>query len=63
MILEIKIWKSLEVVGDKLPPFQAFSLTKIDETHAVIFGGYTPSKGCLDDTYVLEYKETKMVGN
>ena len=35
------------------PPPSHFSLTMIDEEHAVMFGGYSPGSGWSADVYVL----------
>ena len=39
--------------GSGPPPCSGFSLTMIDEEHAVMFGGFSPASGWSDDVYVL----------
>ena len=39
--------------GSRPPPCAYFSLTMIDEEHAVMFGGWSPGSGCSTDVYVL----------
>ena len=39
--------------GSRPPPCAYFSLTMIDEEHAVMFGGYSLGSGRSADVYVL----------
>ena len=39
--------------GSRPPPCSGFSLTMIDEEHAVMFGGYSPGPGYSTGVYVL----------
>ena len=44
--------------GSKPPPCSNFSLTMIDEEHAVMFGGYCPDSECSADIFVLHMPTT-----
>ena len=46
-------WSSPSVKGSRPPPCCAFSLTMIDEEHAVMFGGFSLALGYSADVYVL----------
>ena len=39
--------------GSRPPPCSYFSLTMIDEEHAVMFGGYSGGSGYSADVYIL----------
>ena len=41
-IISIDHWNSPNVSGDKPPPVDDFTLSKIAEEKIVLFGGYTP---------------------
>ena len=51
--LPLGSWSSPSVKGSRPPPCSDFSLTMIDEEHAVMFGGYSSSSGWSADVYVL----------
>ena len=51
--LPLGSWSSPSVKGSRPPPCSAFSLTMIDEEHAVMFGGLSPGSGYSTDVYVL----------
>ncbi len=54
------IWSSPTVTGTKPPPCTNFSLTRVDDYHAVLFGGSGgPTHGSMNSVYILDF--TKMV--
>ena len=46
-------WSSPSVKGSRPPPCACFSLTMIDEEHAVLFGGHDCNLKYFNDVYVL----------
>ena len=51
--LSLGSWSSPSVKGSRPSPCTGFSLTMIDEEHAVMFGGSSPDSDYLADVYVL----------
>lgn len=47
-------WSSPTVGGTRPPPCSYFTLTMIDDHHAVLFGGYQFGRGMTNDAYILD---------
>ena len=47
------VWSAQPTTGEKPPPLESHSFTKIDQHRAVVFGGFTGNKE-TNDTYVLD---------
>jgi hypothetical protein len=53
-------WLPLEVSGTIPDPRSFHTLTKIDDSHAVLFGGYRPGREVFkrsDEVYILDLKD------
>ena len=48
-----EVWAAQPTTGEKPPPLDDHTFTKIDNHRAVVFGGYTGSSR-VNDTYVLD---------
>ena len=53
-------WISPIVTGDRPPPIDEFTLTSINKTSAILFGGNTPS-GKSNNLFILTFTETSVV--
>lgn len=53
-VTPVGVWSSPAVTGTRPPPSAGFSLTMIDDCHAVLFGG-----GGTKDVYIIDL--TRMV--
>ena len=42
------------MTGTRPPPCDDFSFTMVDESHAVLFGGYHSGPGRTNDVYMLD---------
>jgi hypothetical protein len=49
-------WSSPAVSGVRPPPCQDFSLTMVDDSTAVLFGGVLPTDQVTNDVYTLDLK-------
>ena len=47
-------WSSPTLRGTRPPPCGNFSLTKIDDHRAVLFGGISPSEWSTNEVYILD---------
>ena len=48
------MWITPTITGDIPPPCAGFTLTKISENSAVLFGGYQPQESsCVNDIYIM----------
>ncbi|XP_019855233.1 PREDICTED: kelch domain-containing protein 1-like isoform X2 [Amphimedon queenslandica] len=52
-------WTSPTVTGDRPPPIDAFTLTSINNTTAILFGGSSGDKK-TKDVYILEFTDTSV---
>jgi len=48
------MWSSPATTGERPPPCAAFSLTSIDYRRTVMFGGYNPEQGWINDVYLAD---------
>ena len=48
----IGIWEKMNMSGNKPPKLSGHTLTKINATSAMLFGGQTNGR-CINDTYIL----------
>ena len=51
---------SLTVTGDRPPPIHNFTLTSINNSSAILFGGDT-ANGRSNNVYILNFTDTSMV--
>ena len=54
-ILNLGIWSSRQMKGERPPPCSVFSFTKIDQHRAVLFGGYQPDNGRVNELYIFNF--------
>ena len=47
------VWSSPHTTGSQPPPCSGFSFTAIDCHRAVLFGGYSPEHGTMNDVYIF----------
>ena len=50
-------WSSSPITGTRPPPCRDFSFTKIDEQHAVLFGGQGQDYLVTNDAYLIDLKK------
>ena len=50
-------WSSPPITGTRPPPCADFSFTKIDEQHAVLFGGYGQGRLLTNNAYLIDLKK------
>uniref|UniRef100_A0A1X7U6H1 Death domain-containing protein n=2 Tax=Amphimedon queenslandica TaxID=400682 RepID=A0A1X7U6H1_AMPQE len=53
-------WASPTVTGDRPPPINAFTLTSITNTTAILFGGEISYSRWSNDVYVFEFTDTSV---
>ena len=60
-------WISPNVTGDRPPPIYAFTLTSINNSSAILFGGFTANgpgsitNGPSNNIYILNFTDTSVV--
>ena len=55
-------WITPKVKGDCPPPCAGFTLTKISQNSAVLFGGFdSTTNTCLSDVYIVELSKESIV--
>uniref|UniRef100_A0A1X7SHM9 Uncharacterized protein n=1 Tax=Amphimedon queenslandica TaxID=400682 RepID=A0A1X7SHM9_AMPQE len=52
-------WISPTVTGDRPPPIDEFTLTSINNSSAILFGGYTDN-GLSNNVYILNFTDTSV---
>ena len=50
-------WSSPPMTGPRPPPCSGFSFTTVDNNRAVVFGGYQPGRGYVNDVYILDFSD------
>ena len=50
-------WSSPLMTGSRPPPCSDFSFTTVDNNRAVVFGGFQPGRGHVNDVYILDFKD------
>ena len=50
-------WSSPPITGTRPPPCARFSFTKIDEEHAVLFGGQGQGRHVTNKAYLIDLKK------
>ena len=50
-------WSSPPITGTRPPPCTQFSFTKIDEQHAVLFGGQGHGRLVTNNAYLIDLKK------
>ena len=64
IIIKIKYilgkWISPTVTGDRPPPIHSFTLTSINNSSAILFGGDT-ANGLSNNVYILNFTDTSVV--
>ena len=53
-------WISPTVIGDRPPPIHSFTLTSINNSSAILFGGDT-ANGFSNNVYILNFTDTSVV--
>ena len=53
-------WISPTVTGDRPPPIHDFTLTSINNSSAILFGGST-ANGTSNNVYILNFTDTSVV--
>ena len=56
MLLPTGKWSSPPTTGPRPPPCSNFSFTAINNHQAVLFGGYQPGCGQVNDCYLLNFE-------
>ena len=56
-IPHIGTWSSPPITGTRPPPCAYFSFTKIDEQHAVLFGGQGQGGHVTNNAYLIDLKK------
>ena len=51
----VGVWSSPTVRGARPPPCGGFTLTSIDNHRGVLFGGFQPERGIVDDLYMIDF--------
>ena len=54
------VLSSPQVTGSRPPPCQAFTLTSVEPNRAVLFGGFQPECGRVDNIYLFNI-DTKVL--
>ncbi len=49
------VWSSRELKGERPPPCDSFTFTKLDQHRAVLFGGRQPNHR-VNDVYVFDFR-------
>lgn len=52
----VGIWSSPELNGSP-PPCAGFTLTGIDDYHAILYGGYQANHENVTDAYIIDFKK------
>ena len=47
------MWSSPPTTGSRPPPCAGFSFTAIDSHRGVLFGGYSPGRGRINDIHII----------
>ena len=47
------MWSSPPTTGSRPPPCSNFTFTAIDAHRGVLFGGYSPEHGKMNDVYII----------
>ncbi|XP_064393451.1 uncharacterized protein LOC135340948 isoform X1 [Halichondria panicea] len=55
------VWSSPELRGERPPPCKDFTFTTVDQHRAVLFGGYQPGRGEVNDVYIFNFSRTTEV--
>ncbi len=50
------VWSSPELRGERPPSCQGFTLTMVDQHRAVLFGGFQPGCGRVNDVYLFDFR-------
>ena len=53
-------WITPTVTGDRPPPINQFSLTRVTNNTAILFGGETPN-GDSNNVYIFDFTKTSVV--
>ena len=54
-------WSSPNITGQPPPPCSHFTLTRVDERRAALFGGWSGSGESSDDLFIIELSKNTMV--
>ena len=60
IIIILGQWISPTITGDRPPPIHDFTLTSINNSSALLFGGVT-TNGRSDNVYILSFTDTSVV--
>ena len=60
IIIILGQWISPTVTGDRPPPISHFTLTSINNSSAILFGGAT-ANGDSNNVYILNFTDTSVV--
>ena len=52
-LIHIGIWEKLVTTGNRPPPLNGHTWTKIDASKAMLFGGQKDDGSCINDVYIL----------